>query len=112
MYRFISNAACDVGSRLHTNYWNDVYRFFKVHGKAIPTTIIAGNHDQIKNGSRETLLEGFDQLVEVVVSPMRVTPELVKILRAHQPVYLMTHFNHPRELTAQAKQALDLVVDS
>ncbi|MGE0633403.1 MAG: KamA family radical SAM protein [Pseudobdellovibrionaceae bacterium] len=47
-----------------------------------------------------------------VVCPMRVTPELTKILRKHAPVFMMTHFNHPRELTAEAANALSLVVDS
>lgn len=47
-----------------------------------------------------------------VVCPMRVDQELVDILRKHKPVFLMTHFNHPRELTLEAKQALDLFVDN
>ncbi len=46
-----------------------------------------------------------------VVCPMRVTQNLVRILRQAKPVYMMTHFNHPRELTAEAKDALDLIVD-
>lgn len=46
-----------------------------------------------------------------VVCPMRVTPELVQILREAQPIFLMTHFNHPRELTAEAAQALGRFVD-
>ena len=46
-----------------------------------------------------------------VVCPMRVTPELVRIFRAAQPVYMMTHFNHPRELTAEAATALGSLVD-
>lgn len=46
-----------------------------------------------------------------VVAPMRVTENLVKMLRKYKPVYLMTHFNHPRELTAEAAQALELFVD-
>ena len=47
-----------------------------------------------------------------VVCPMRMTNELVTILKKFKPVYLMTHFNHPRELTLEAKAALDLLVDS
>lgn len=47
-----------------------------------------------------------------VVCPMRVTPELVSILRKHKPVYLMTHFNHPKELTVEAAKALELFVDN
>ncbi len=46
-----------------------------------------------------------------VVCPMRITLELVRILQKHKPIYFMTHFNHPRELTLQSAQALDLLVD-
>ena len=46
-----------------------------------------------------------------VVCPMRVTPALSRLLQKHQPVYVMTHFNHPRELTREAAQALKLLAD-
>lgn len=46
-----------------------------------------------------------------VVAPMRITDGLVKVLRAHAPVFLMTHFNHPRELTADAAEGLARLVD-
>lgn len=40
-----------------------------------------------------------------VTCPMRVTDELAALLARHGPVYVMTHFNHPREHTAQAEAA-------
>jgi lysine 2,3-aminomutase len=46
-----------------------------------------------------------------VVCPMRVTSELVLGLREYGPVFMMTHFNHPREVTQEAKDALSLIVD-
>lgn len=46
-----------------------------------------------------------------VVCPMRVTENAVKMIRRYGPVYLMTHFNHPRELTREAATALGLAVD-
>lgn len=46
-----------------------------------------------------------------VVAPMRVTEELARLLREAAPVFVMTHFNHPRELTAEAARALGLLVD-
>lgn len=46
-----------------------------------------------------------------VVCPQRVDENLAKLLRRMKPVYLMTHFNHPRELTAEAAYALELLVD-
>ncbi|MCC6137433.1 MAG: KamA family radical SAM protein, partial [Bdellovibrionaceae bacterium] len=47
-----------------------------------------------------------------VVAPMRVTDELVSIIKKNKPVYLITHFNHPRELTADAAMAVEKLVDS
>lgn len=46
-----------------------------------------------------------------IVCPMRVSPDLACLIRAKKPVYLMTHFNHPRELTAEAALALETFVD-
>jgi lysine 2,3-aminomutase len=46
------------------------------------------------------------------VCPMRVTDDLVKILKKHKPVFLMSHFNHPNELTAEAAEALEKLVDN
>lgn len=46
-----------------------------------------------------------------VVAPMRVTENLVKIIKKHKPVFLMTHFNHPRELTLESAQAVEMFVD-
>jgi lysine 2,3-aminomutase len=31
-----------------------------------------------------------------VCLPMRVTDELARLLRRYAPVYVVTHFNHPR----------------
>lgn len=41
-----------------------------------------------------------------VVLPYRITDELVAMLKRHHPLWLNTHFNHPRELTPSAKEAL------
>ncbi|HEX8385378.1 MAG TPA: KamA family radical SAM protein [Rubricoccaceae bacterium] len=47
-----------------------------------------------------------------VVNPMRVTPELCRVLRDHAPVWLNTHFNHPRELTREAAEACARLADA
>lgn len=47
-----------------------------------------------------------------VVAPMRVTNELVGIIKKNKPVFLMTHFNHPRELTAESAEAIERFVDN
>jgi lysine 2,3-aminomutase len=46
-----------------------------------------------------------------VVCPMRITEDLTKLLRRFKPIYFMTHFNHPRELSFEAAEALERLVD-
>lgn len=43
--------------------------------------------------------------------PMRITPSLVGILKKHHPLYINTHFNHPRELTDEAQLACARLAD-
>ena len=47
-----------------------------------------------------------------VTLPMRITRELVAALRPLHPLWVMTHFNHPRELSPQAVAACELLADS
>ncbi|OQA02343.1 MAG: L-lysine 2,3-aminomutase [Planctomycetes bacterium ADurb.Bin401] len=47
-----------------------------------------------------------------VVLPQRITNKLVKILAKHNPLWLGTHFNHPRELTHSSRQALAKLADA
>ncbi|PLX83555.1 MAG: lysine 2,3-aminomutase [Desulfuromonas sp.] len=46
-----------------------------------------------------------------VVLPYRITDELVTMLKRHNPVWLNTHFNHPREITASSREALRKLAD-
>ncbi|MGQ9654873.1 MAG: KamA family radical SAM protein [Thermodesulfobacteriota bacterium] len=43
--------------------------------------------------------------------PHRITPSLCRTLRRHHPLYVSTHFNHPWELTPEAKKACSRLVD-
>jgi lysine 2,3-aminomutase len=46
-----------------------------------------------------------------VTLPQRITEGLCKALRAHPCLWLMTHFNHPRELTPESRRAVGMLVD-
>lgn len=46
-----------------------------------------------------------------VVMPQRITDELVAMLKKYQPFYLNTHFNHPKEITLEAKTACERLAD-
>ena len=47
-----------------------------------------------------------------VTLPERITERLCGMLKKFQPLYLNTHFNHPRELTQQASEACARLADA
>jgi lysine 2,3-aminomutase len=47
-----------------------------------------------------------------VTLPQRVTPALVRTLRRYHPLWMNTHFNHPKELTPEARQACAMIADA
>lgn len=48
----------------------------------------------------------------LVTLPQRVTDDFARMLRKHAPVYVNTHFNHPRECTAEAFEACRKLADA
>ncbi len=47
-----------------------------------------------------------------VVLPYRITDNLVNMLKKHHPLWINTHFNHPRELTASSRRSLAKLADA
>jgi len=47
-----------------------------------------------------------------VTLPQRITPELVKMLKKYHPIYINTHFNHPKEITPESKRACEMLADA
>ncbi len=47
-----------------------------------------------------------------VTLPMRITSELTRALKRHHPIWIMTHFNHPKELTRAAVRACTRLADA
>lgn len=47
-----------------------------------------------------------------VVLPYRITDELVAMLKRHHPLWINTHFNHPREITTSSRRALARLADA
>jgi glutamate 2,3-aminomutase len=77
--------------------------------------ITGGDPLTLSDDSLDWLLTELDRIphVEVkrlgsrtpVTMPQRITKELCDMLEKHHPLYLNTHFNHPKEVTNEAKIA-------
>lgn len=44
--------------------------------------------------------------------PQRITPNLCNMLKKYHPLWMSVHTNHPKELTSEVKQALEMLADS
>ncbi len=47
-----------------------------------------------------------------VTNPLRITEKLVNMLKKYHPLYLNTHFNHPKEVTPLAARAANMLADA
>ncbi len=47
-----------------------------------------------------------------VVLPCRITDHLVEVLKSHHPIWINTHFNHPKEVTSSSRDALNKLADA
>lgn len=47
-----------------------------------------------------------------VVMPQRITDGLVNMLKKYHPIWLNTHFNHPKEITPDSRAACEKIADA
>jgi len=47
-----------------------------------------------------------------VVMPQRITNDFVQMLKKYHPIWINTHFNHPKELTPESAEALRKLADA
>ena len=116
-------------------------RFAGQHDQNVPMEQIMRGIEYIRNNEhiRDVLISGGDALmlsdavlekvmselraiehVEIirfgtrtpVVCPQRITPELCNMIKKYHPVWCNTHFNHPNELTDEARQACARLVNA
>lgn len=85
---------------------------------AIKEVLISGG-DALMNGDkqldyimREVRKASHVDIIRIatrmpVTCPMRITPQLAEVLGRYGPTYVMTHFNHPKECTEMAAEAIN-----
>ncbi len=100
---------------------DQVIDYLKAHPEVRDIIISGGDALFIGDKFLETCLQKIRSVPSIeiiriasrnlVVCPMRVTEKMAKMLRQFAPLFMMTHFNHPYELTDEAKKACAILVD-
>jgi len=98
------------------------FRYIEDHEEIRDVLVSGGDPFLLSNDRLDALLRRIRSIdhVEIirigtrtpVVLPQRITPALVDTLKKHHPLWINTHFNHPREFTDASRAALARLADA
>jgi lysine 2,3-aminomutase len=95
--------------------------YVRAHPEVRDVVVSGGDPLALSDGRLASILEGLRAVPHVqilrvatrapVTCPMRVTEGLARLLRRFAPLFVVTHFNHPKECTPDAREACERLVD-
>ncbi len=108
--------------KLPEQHLNKCLTYIKNH-KEIRDVLISGgdpltfNDDHLEQIIRKVREIEHVEIIRIgsrmpVVLPQRITDSLVDMLKRYHPIYLNTHFNHPKEITYESKEACEKLNDA
>lgn len=97
-------------------------RYIKAHKEVRDVLLSGGDPLLLETPQLETILRYLRDIphVQIIrigtrvpcVLPQRVTPSLVSMLKKYHPLYINTHFNHPKEITPESAKACSMLADA
>lgn len=100
----------------------DAYQYFHNHPEIREVLLSGGDPLLLGDEEIDEILCNLRAIpsIEVIrigtrvpsVLPMRITRKLVTLLKAHHPLYINTHFNHPIEITEESSLACTMLADA
>ena len=112
---------CDESGFNKTNFLKAV-EYIKEHREVRDIVVSGGDPLMLSDDKIEYILKTLRNIntVEIirlgsrtpVVLPQRITDNLVNIIKKYHPVYLNTHFNHPDEITEEARLACEKLANA
>ncbi len=120
--RRITRGGADSYPGLGANELGKAIAYLRAHHEIREVLISGGDPLMLSDAKLEGILSALRAVphVEVlrigtrapVTLPMRVTTNLAACLRRFAPLFVITHFNHPKEVTAEAQSACERLVDA
>ncbi|MCL2140655.1 MAG: KamA family radical SAM protein [Dehalococcoidia bacterium] len=100
--------------------FENMLAYIRQHKEVRDVIVSGGDPLTLSTVRLEEVLSGIRRIPHVeiirigtrvpVVLPQRIDDELCNVLSKFGPIWLNTHFNHPREITPEATRACDLIV--
>ncbi|MFH1573190.1 MAG: KamA family radical SAM protein, partial [Acidobacteriota bacterium] len=96
--------------------------YIRAHGVIRDVLLSGGDPLMVSDDKLERIIAALRSIphVEIIrvgtkfpcVLPSRITDHLCAMLKKYHPVYVNTHFNHPREVTPEARAACERLVNA
>jgi lysine 2,3-aminomutase len=96
--------------------------YIKAHPEVRDVLISGGDPLMLSDEKLEWIISEIREIEHVqvirigtrmpVVLPYRVTDKLVNMLKKYHPIWINTHFNHPKEMTKSSRTALRKLADA
>jgi lysine 2,3-aminomutase len=96
--------------------------YVRAHDEIREVIVSGGDALALSDARLETVLSRIRAIPHVEIirlatrmiafAPSRVTDAVVDVIRRHQPVYMLVHFNHPREIPPVTAAAITKLVDA
>jgi lysine 2,3-aminomutase len=96
--------------------WEKALHYFESHPEIKEVILSGGDPLTLADNQLDFVLSKLKSIAHLnqvrihtrhpVTLPMRITEELCAVFAKHFPLYMVTHFNHPNEITEEAAQAV------
>ncbi|HHW26211.1 MAG TPA: lysine 2,3-aminomutase [Firmicutes bacterium] len=96
-------------------------RYIREHSEVRDVLVSGGDPLTLSDEYLERIIRALREIPHVeiirigsrvpVVLPQRVTEKLAAMLAKYHPIYVNTHFNHPKEITPEAAKACAILAD-
>lgn len=112
----------DPSSATMNKQLEDAFQYIEAHPEIRDIVISGGDPLSLSDKKLDMILTRLRSIPHIemfrlgtrnlVTLPQRVTDEFCEMLKKHQPVYVNTHFNHPKECTYEAYIACKKLADA
>lgn len=112
-----SRVVSGVGDQeLHTDF-EEAFSYLEQHSEVRDVLLSGGDPLLFSDDKLEKILQRLRHIPHVefirigsrvpCFLPQRITPKLCAMLQKYHPLWMSVHFNHPRELTLEVREALE-----
>jgi lysine 2,3-aminomutase len=102
--------------------WEKALAYLEAHTEVRDVLLSGGDPLSIGDDKLDWLLTRLRKIKHIefvrigtkipAVLPMRITRDLVKMLRKHHPLWMSIHFTHPTEITPEVREATSRLADA